>query len=53
MRKEIEELRTTVARLKRYENLYTAAKNRAKAKAEAVPFASGKGKLEAEQQALS
>jgi len=53
MRAEMEELRATVARLKRYESLYTAAKNRAKSKADAVPaFTSGKGKIDAEKQAL-
>ena len=54
MRVEMEELRATVARLKRYESLYAAAKNRAKAKADAGPaFPAGKGKIDAEQQVLS
>jgi chromosome segregation ATPase len=50
MRAEMEELRATVARLKRYEGLYAAAKSRAKTKADAVStFSSSKGKIEAEQ----
>ena len=54
MRVEMEELRATVARLKRYESLYAAAKNRAKTKADAAPaFTAGKGKIDADQQALS
>lgn len=54
MRVEMEELRATVARLKRYESLYAAAKTRAKSKADAAPaFGAGKGKIDAEQQALS